>query len=920
MSETLLATKFHIPSTRPELVSRPLLIETLNLGLHRKLTLISAPAGFGKTTLVTEWLDNLRLNTQRDKQNENHSSWLSLDEGDNDVVRFLSYLVTALIRNQDLGISFGKGALEMLQSPQLPPIEAILSTLINEITAIPHKILLVLDDYHIICTQQIHDALNYLIEYSPPQLHLVIVTRENPPLQLARLRGMDKLTEIRAIDLRFTYSEANEFLNDIMRLNLPLKDVKTLTTRTEGWVTGLQLAGISLRETEDPTHFIQSFSGSHRFVLDYLIEEVLHQQTDKIRSFLLKTAILERLSGPLCNAVTNQDNGQATLEMLEHSNLFIIPLDEERNWYRYHHLFSELLLQRLKKKQPETLKGLHQQAIEWYEKNSLIDEAIGHALHAEHYEKAIRLIEMHIDSIWAQGEFAKLRHWLIGLPEELVLSRPQLAIFQAWEYFASGRLDEGEKFFQDAGLISSQDLNQNSENQSKEVLSSSFTEMKLPGKAAEIHAWISAYRRGNISGLIKHLSQTLENLPNKDLHWRGAIATTLADTYAFNGNLLGAYQARLETLKTCEAAGNTYLYIYNSAKLALNLKVQGQLLQAQELCQQRVRFANDTGMSKTAVVGWLLAIWSDVLAEMNKIDEASTLIKKSIDLTENGGDVSILGWSYLSLIRILFSKGDLTGAEESTQKIIKLAQESVLPTWILHHNTIWQLRIWLAQEKFEASSRWINERNLDFTKTPFYLDNLEHIGIARVLIHQGKWNESILIVDQLLEAAQVGGDITREIELLIIQALALYSGGDTNEALATLEKALKIGEPRGFCRIFVDEGEPMANLLYEALSRGIASEFARQLLAIFPVEESTETNALKPQNPDDELIEALSEREIEVLQLINNGFTNQDIATKLFLSLHTVKAHIRNIYSKLNVHNRTQAIAKAKVLGILKSN
>jgi len=909
--EQLLATKLYIPHTRPELVSRLRLIEKLNDGLHRKLTLVSAPAGFGKTTLISEWVQAVCKSDPIVA-----TAWLTLDDGDNDPVRFLTYFIAALDQAVGIETSIGEGSLSMLRSLQQPPIETILTPIINQIANISTRILLVLDDYHLIEVQPVHDILSFLLENLPPQMHLVIATREDLRLPLARLRALDQITELRAVDLRFTYSEASEFLNNIMRLKLTLQDIKTLTARTEGWVTGLQLAGISLRGREDPKQFIDLFSGSHRFVLDYLIEEVLDQQTENIRAFLLKTAILKRLTGPLCDALTNQEDGQATLEILEHANLFIVPLDEERSWYRYHHLFSELLRQRLNQAQPEELPTLHQKAIEWYEQNGLVDEAIDHALREKYNEQASHLIEKQVDTIWAHGEYAKFRRWLAGLPEEQVLSRPQLTIFQAWIVFASGRLDEGIKYLQEAEIISSHDSNQSSEAQSQEQPPPS-SEEEVSGRAADFQAWMAAYKRGNVSGLINHLSQALENIPENDMHWRGAVAMVLANAYAFNGNLPEAYRARLETLRACEATRNTYLYIYNSAKLALNLKAQGQLLQVQELCQQRVQFAKDKGLSRTAVAGWLLAIWSEVLAELNKLDEASALVEKSMELTERGGDADSLGWSYLSLIRILFSKGDLEGAEESIQKIFRLAQESILPTWIIHQNTVWQSRIWLAQDKLEAASNWVNECDLDLKNNPFYLDCLEYLGIARIFIRQGNWKEAISILDQLLEPARMGGDKTREIEVLILQALAFQSGGDRNKAISSLEKALDLGEPRGFCRIFVDEGETMAKLLYDALSCGIQSNYTSRLLTAFPQEEVDKPSQLKLRENDEELIETLSEREIEVLQLIAEGLSNANIASRLFLSLGTVKTHARNIYAKLGVHNRTEAVARARVLGIL---
>jgi len=378
-----------------------------------------------------------------------------------------------------------------------------------------------------------------------------------------------------------------------------------------------------------------------------------------------------------------------------------------------------------------------------------------------------------------------------------------------------------------------------------------------------------------------------------------------------------AYQARLEALKACEAAGNTYLFMYNSAKLALNLKAQGRLLQVQELCQQRVRFANESGMSQTAVVGWLLAIWGEVLAEINDLDGALDLVEKSIELTERGGDVGMLGWSCLCLTRVLFSKGDMAGAEEIVQKMDKVAQESIVPTWIMNLNAAWQSRIWLAQDKLEAAAQWVRERRLEPDKAPTHVSGFEYIALARILIAQGRWDETTKLLQRMLEAAEVGGNTTREIEIMMLQALAFQAGGDTTRAMDALERVLTLAEPEGFIRIFVDEGPPMARLLYEALTRGIAPEYARRLLAAFPMPEPEQDGPPDTQAPESDLIEPLSERELEVLQLMAEGLTNPEIASRLFLSLHTVKTHARNIYGKLGVHNRTQAVTRARALGVL---
>jgi LuxR family maltose regulon positive regulatory protein len=921
--EQLLATKLYIPHTRPELVSRLRLTEKLNDGLYRKLTLVSAPAGFGKTTLLSEWVQSICKSDPLVA-----IAWLTLDDGDNDHVRFLTYFIAAL--NQAVGIetAIGKGSLSMLQSLQPPPIETILTPLINEIANIPNRILLVLDDYHLIEAQPIHEILIFLLENIPPPMHLVIATREDLNLPLARLRAREQLTEIRAADLRFKSTEVTKFLNQIMGLSLSVENIAALERRTEGWIAGLQLAAISIRGHDNVTSRIKSFTGSHRFVLDYLIAEVLEQQSEKVQTFLLQTSILNRLTGPLCDAVcfentettTGQENSQATLEILERANLFIVPLDDERRWFRYHHLFADLLRQRLHQTQPEQVTTLHTRASKWYEQNGLVDEAIDYALSAEDIERGVHLIEQHVDTMWAHGEYAKLRRWLEGLPDELVLSRPQLSIFRAWELFASGRPDTAERFLQAAELAYDRDTEQVSEveSQSQDQISKS-NGLRVRGRAAAIQAWIVAYRRDNIPGLIQHLRQALEYLPDQDLQWRVAVATTLGDTHAYSGDLLAAYQARLEALKACEAAGNNYLYIYNSAKLALNLNVQGQLLQALELCQQRVHFANECGMSHTAVVGWLLAIMGDVLAETNDLNEAFDLAKKSLKLTERSGDVNMLGWSCLCMTKVLFSKGKMTDAEEIVLKLEKIAHESIVPTWIMGMNAAWHSRIWLAQDKLEAASQWVEERGLDPDKEPTHMSGYEYVALARILITQGRMDETKRLLNLILEAAEVGGYIMREIEVMILQALAYQAEGNTTAAMKNLEHAFNIAEPRGFYRIFVDEGPSMAPLLYEALERNISQNYVKRLLQAFPIDESEQLDSSKAQSTGFDYIEPLSDREIEVLQLISEGLSNAIIASRLFLSLGTVKTHARNIYGKLGVHNRTEAVARARVLGILSS-
>ena len=915
METPLLQTKLYIPPPRPSLVSRPRLIERLNEGLDfgRKLTLISAPAGFGKTTLVSEWVSGC----------ERPVAWLSLDEGDNDPTRFLAYLVAAL---QTVVPSIGEGALGVLQAPQPPPIESILAVLLNEIsttqanfsTASGPGFILILDDYQVIEATPIEKALTFLLEHLPLQVHLVIVTREDPPLPLARYRVQGQLTELRAAALRFTSAEAAGFLNQAMGLNLSAEEIAALETRTEGWIAGLQMAAISMQGHEDAASFINSFTGSHRFVLDYLVEEVLEQQSKSVRTFLLQTAVLNRLTSSLCDALTGRDDGQATLEMLEQANLFIVPLDEERRWYRYHHLFADLLRRQLRQTRPTHVPTLHIRASEWYHQHHFAGEAIEHALSAEEFERAAHLIEELAETVWGRGEHTKLWSWLKALPAEQVSSRPQLCIFLAWVMFANGQQEAAELSLQAAerALASTPTTRIIEASSNDPDRQSEPNKVTLQGRIATIRAFMASFR-GDGPEIIKYARQALEYLPVQDSVWRSSAAIVLGDAHSFSGELLAAYHARIEALKASEAAGNIYLILIASLKLTAALRQQGRLQRVIEICRQQARLATESGLSQTAMAGSLFAVWGEVVCEWNDLDRAIDYVKKGVELSEQGRDVAVLGWSYLCLVRVLFSTRDLIGGEKVIHKMKKIGRESDVPPWITNQLAAWQTRIWLAQNNLEAALEWAQEGGMSIDGELPFLREIEYMALARLLMAQGRFNETTRLLKRLLEAAEAGGRVSRVIELLILQALACQAGGDTTRAMTTLERALTLAEQGGFIRIFVDEGSPMARLLQEAVARGITPDYTRRLLAAFPGAEPEQISPSKTQDPPSELIEPLSERELEVLQHIADGLTNPEIAARLFLSLNTVKVHTRNIYGKLNVHSRTQAIARSQELGLL---
>jgi LuxR family maltose regulon positive regulatory protein len=570
------------------------------------------------------------------------------------------------------------------------------------------------------------------------------------------------------------------------------------------------------------------------------------------------------------------------------------------------------------------LPSLHRRASEWYEQNGFIDEAIEHSLQAEDFERAAHLIEGQADALWERGKHAKLWRWLDGLPADLVFAKPQLCIFQAWDLFTNGQQDAAEQRIHAA--------EQALETNTFETGSSPIERSQLPdserkriqGRAAVIRAYL-AFFRGDALGIIQYARKALEYLPDQDLAWRSTVAIALGDAYRIKGDLEAAYRAQLEALEACKKTGDIYLIMLSSLKVAVILRMQGKLKETIVICQQQMEFSKEFGLSQTGMTGWLLAVWGETLAELNDLDDALRHAKKGIELLKVGGTLLQVTWSYLCLVRILFSRGDLTSAEEIIYKIENIARKSPVPPWITAQLEVWQARLWLAQDKLEAASLWVGESGLYADGEPTDLQEIDHVGLieyltlARILIAQEQMDEASGLLQRLLNPAKTGGRTSRVIEILILQALVFQARGDTDQALTTLEEALTLTEPEGFICIFVDEGPPMTRLLYEALSRGIAPDYTNRLLAAFPVTEPESANPQTTQDIKSELVEPLSEREIEVLQLIAEGLTNQEIASWLYLAPSTVKVHTRNIYGKLGAHHRADAVAKARAFGILSS-
>src|SRR5450755_4109350 len=578
----ILATKLYLPRLRPNVVSRPRLLERLNEGLHRKLTLISAPAGFGKTTLVSAWVAFI----------ERPTAWLSLDEGENDPTQFLAYLVAAL---QPIAANIGEGVLDMLQSSLPLPTEAILTALLNEITTLPDNFVLVLDDYHVIDAKPVDIALTYLVEHLPPRMHLVIVTREDPQLPLARLRARGHLTELRAADLRFTASEAAAFLNQVMGLSLSAADIARLSDRTEGWIAGLQLAALSMQGHQDVPGFIRAFAGDHRYIVDYLVAEVLQRQPEPVRSFLLQTSILDRLNGPLCDAVTGQEEGNARLEALERGNFFVVPLDDQRHWYRYHHLFAEVLSAHLLAEQPDQVSTLHRRASAWYEQHDSAADAIRHALAACDFARVADLVELAIPAMRQSRQEARVLGWLKVLPDELVRARPVLSVHYAGALLLNGVLEGVEARLRDAEqwLDTKTDRGELALAPAAEMVVVDEAEFRgLPGMIAIYRAAI-ALALGNVADTVKYARRALDLVPEDDHHRRGSAAGFLGLASWTSGDLEAAHRSYAECMALVQRSGHISDAIGCSIALADIRISQGRLREAMRTYERGLQLATE---------------------------------------------------------------------------------------------------------------------------------------------------------------------------------------------------------------------------------------------------------------------------------------------------------------------------------------
>ena len=909
--DVLLATKLHVPGPRPGLLPRPRLAERLDEGLACGLMLVCAPAGYGKTVLLADWARGAQPRV----------AWLSVDAGDNDPARFWRHGVAALDRVRP-GLADRVGPL--LGPPAPSRFEPLVTALINELAAGPGagEALLVLDDYHLIGSGAVHESLGFLLEHRPPGLHLVLASRSDPPLALARLRGRGQLTELRIAELRFTTEEAAALLRHMAAgPELPEEAVAALTARTEGWAAGLQLAGLSLRGHNDAAGFVAAFTGSHRYVLDFLAEEVLERQSEQVRGFLLETSVLERLSGGLCAAVTGRPDCQRLLERVERAGLFLVPLDEVRGWWRYHHLFADLLRARLQAGQPGEVARLHRNAAAWYEEHELADDAIRHAVAVREMTWAARLIERHADEFLLRSEGATVQRWLSVLPAELATSRPRLLLAHAWLDGLGGRVDVARSSLAAAERALAAAAGRADEPFEPSVGRAASWLVNVPAAIALGHAYL-AVLSGDADRAIAFASRALAEVGEGEWMLDSLIRVYLSVAEWLCGRLPEAERAFGSSIARWQAAGETTWVVRVCELLGLVERALGCLDAAVATYRQALEVVAPPGRRALAGAGIGYVGLAEVAYQRNELDAALRTVTEGVAVCRQFSYTQPLAAGLATLAWIRQATGDPAGAREA---IGEARQAAPGPAGVLNPVPAQRARLLLAQGDLAGAARWVTERGLGADDEPDYPREPGYLVLARVLLARGEADRALALLERLRASAAAQDRAGSLIEIGALRALALAASGEEKAAVDALAGALTIACPQGYVRVFADEGPPMAALL----GRLIAAQRTGQAAARVPLECLARLQRAfdaGPSTPDHRsgtgaampsIVEPLTSRELEVLQLLAAGRSNQAIARELVVTLDTVKKHVSHILGKLGAASRTEAVARARQLVLI---
>ncbi|MEQ8671856.1 MAG: LuxR C-terminal-related transcriptional regulator [Aggregatilineales bacterium] len=890
----LLNTKLNVPPVRLSHVHRVELIQRLDKLHEYNLALIVAPAGYGKTALVGEWISQTAMKV----------IWFSIDSGDNDPVRFWDYVIATI---QTAYPDIGHKTLTLLHEPQPLPVETILSALINELSALPDLLTLVLDDYHIIETPAIQDALTFLVEHMPSQLRLIITTRTDPPLPLARMRVRNQLLELRSADLRFLPHEIESFFTDVMGLTLTINEVEALDTRIEGWIAGLQLAGLALQGKTDTAEFIASFAGDHHYVLDYLGDEILDRQPQAIQQFLLQTSILERLNSDLCDTVTGMAESRTVLEYLERHHFFVIALDDKRQWYRYHRLFADFLHHRLKLKYPDRVRELHQHASYWFERNGLQSEAISHALVAQDNERAAELVQGIAELlIWRRAEHSTLLGWLTALPDDVIQIYPRLYLYHAWVLHLTNQMITAKQRIRDA---------ENALNHTNN------SDQLIVGMLAAVHSTLTGLHQ-QFPETLTLARQALEHLPEDAVSWRCMAAINLGITYSYIGDVQEAVEVLSYAMELSQEIGSSFAMLSAFWHLSTLQTTQLSLHAAENTCQQLEHATQMPGLQAFPTSGYVALLLGEISMERNDLDSAEPYLLQSTEQINPESFPMALLRAYVALSRLKTLQNDTDGAEHYLHRAGQLERMSKLQGRVTLLS-IYRARRWLEQGNLDAVESWAVENHLGLDDEFSYHREGYYLMLARLYIARAESiDKALYLLDRMVKRADDSQRNGSLIRALILQALAFHTSNDSQNAIASLSRALSLAESEQPLRIFVDEGQVVALLVKKILDMQRKGELA---MSISPLYIADLLRALGKPLPSPapsrravgHRADTLSDRELEVLHLLADGLESNEIAERLFIAVDTARKHIKNIYSKLDVHSRWEAIKHAETFNLL---
>jgi LuxR family maltose regulon positive regulatory protein len=899
MARPVIATKLYVPKLRRGLVARPRLTERLRRAAESRLTLVSAPAGFGKTTLLAEWLGGTA-------GEDRCLAWLSLDSADNEPASFWTYVVTAL-RTAVPGV--GSGVLELIAASPMPT-ELVLTTMVNELAAAPGDVWLVLDDFHLVDSPDVGDGMAFLLEHLPPRVHVVVSTRADPDLPLSRWRVRGELVEIRAADLRFTSDEAAAYLHEATGLDLATEDVAALEERTEGWIAALQLAALSLQGRDDVGGFIARFTGNDRYVVDYLAEEVLQHQSDSVRSFLLSSAVLDRLTGPLCDAVTGREDGTDMLIALERANLFLVPLDERREWYRYHHLFADVLRARMLSEQPEQVPLLHRRASGWYERHDLTEDAVRHALVGRDFDGAAHLMELAVPMIRRNRQDAMMVGWLKALPDHTVRLSPVLSVFYGWMLMVSGDLDSGASRLDDAerALATAPDGSAPTWADTEELHT-------LPATIAVYRASL-AQARGDVTGTAEHARRARELAGDDDHLARAGAAGFLGLAAWATGDVATARETFAEVVTSLHAAGNLVDELGSTIVLADMWLAAGRPGEARRLYRRALQLAESQGMPVPRATADLHVGLSELDCEAGDLESARQHLEIAAALGERASTIENRYRWFVSMGRVTEVGGDAEGAldllDQAEQRYVRGFFPDVRPIAAM------KARARIAMGSLSEAAEWAREQGVSVTDDASYLSEFDHLTLVRLHIvrHRAHPDTETLegalhLLDRLAEAADASGRDGSLLEIRVVQALALDAQGHRARALDVLGTGWAAApDPDGYVRLFLDEGAPMLELLRDCEASGVAGDHPRRLLSLSGASDPRQRSARSR-------ADALSERELQVLRLLDSELSGPEIARELFVTQNTLRTHTKHIFTKLGVTSRRAAVRRARERGLM---